>query len=292
MRQHHFCVSLSLILIVINVAAQDRTAVVERSFGNFVSATSLAVNGAGELLVVDGGRNLLCRYSAAGELLKSIGGKGWGALEFDQPTDVCASFPLDIFIADFNNRRLERFDRNMNFVQSLTEDNIASSPQQGFYARASSISPLGELYVVETDGRRVLKFTSQLSLEREFGSYNAGAGTLHAPADLVVGDDGAINVADGGRIVKFDAYGNYVSLFVVDTSVAIGAVSAIRGGLLNTMGDRIVARANDGTSLWELRRSMLVGAEEHESFRDAAVVSSTLYILTERRIMVCRFPAE
>ena len=271
-----------------NLFAQDRTLVVDRIVGEFVSAVSLASSGAGDIYVVDAGANQLQKFSSDGRLMKILGGKGWGSLEFDRPLDVCAAFPLDIFVVDENNRRVQRFDRPLNFVQSLSEDNVTPPRGGKFYPRASALSTIGELFVLESDAHRVIKFTTQLLPEREFGSYNAGAGSLTAPVDIVLTDDDLIRIADGTRVVSFDTYGNYMSAHTVDTSMGIAAISAFRGGFLCTFPDKVFAFLNDGTPLWTISRTMAVGMPAGEPFRDAIVLGSSLLVLTERHLAVCR----
>jgi hypothetical protein len=268
--------------------AQERTLVVDRIVGEFVSAVSLASSGAGDIYVVDAGANQLQKFSSDGRLMKILGGKGWGSLEFDRPLDVCAAFPLDIFVVDENNRRVQRFDRPLNFVQSLSEDNVTPPRGGKFYPRASALSTIGELFVLESDAHRVIKFTTQLLPEREFGSYNAGAGSLTAPVDIVLTDDGLVRVADGMKIFSFDTYGNYMTACTVDTSVGIIAISAFRGGFLCTFQDKLSAFLNDGTPLWTIRRAMAMGMPAGELFRDALVLGSSLLVLTERHLAVCR----
>ncbi len=271
-----------------NLFAQDRTLIVDRVVGEFVSAVSLASSGAGDIYVVDAGANQLQKFSSDGRLLKILGGKGWGSLEFDRPLDVCAAFPLDIFVVDENNRRVQRFDRPLNFIQSLSEDNVTPPHGGKFYPRAAALSTIGELFVLESDAHRVIKFTTQLLPEREFGSYNAGAGSLTAPVDIVLTDDGLVRVADGLEVFSFDAYGNYMSAHTVDTSMGIAAISAFRGGFLCTFPDKLSAFLNDGTPFWTISRTMAVGIPAGEPFRDAIVLGSSLLVLTERHLAVCR----
>lgn len=279
---------LCIAVLTSGTFCQNHALVVDHLGGEFVSAVSLASNGAGDLFVVDAGLHRLQKFSFDGKLLKTIGGKGWGSLEFDQPLDVCAAFPLDIFVVDQNNRRLQRFDRSLNFVQTFSDGNLTLPRGGNFYPRAATLSDLGELFVLESDARRVIKFTSQYAPDQEFGSYNAGAGSLNAPADIAISDDGLLHIADGGRIVAFDTYGNYMSAIVADTAAEISSISTFKGGILCTFPNRLSAFRNDGSLLWCIPREMTIGLPSGEAFRDGLLRGDWLILLTDRHLVFCR----
>lgn len=267
---------------------QPNTAVVDRTFGEFANAVSMSANAAGELFVLDAGKNELLKFSPKGELLKTIGGRGWGDLEFDSPTDVCANFALDIYVADYNNRRLQRFDRKMNLVQTFTIDNIMPPLSGAFYPRACALSSQGELFVIESDGGRILKFTPAQQLEHEFGSFNAGAGALLDPRDIAVTPEGRVFILDGHRVVEFDTFANYISSVLLDSLSAPISISATTNNLLVVDAQRIVVCSRDGTKQCEVSASSLVGFEGKGEFRDAVTASSMLYILTSHTLVVAK----
>jgi len=268
---------------------QPNTAVVDRTFGEFANAISLSANAAGELFVLDAGKNELLKFSPKGELLKTIGGRGWGDLEFDSPTDVCANFALDIYVADYNNRRLQRFDRKMNLVQTFAMNTIMPPLSGAFYPRACALSSQGELFVVELDGRRILKFTPAQQLEREFGSFNAGAGALLDPHDIAVTPEGRVLVLDGHRVVEFDTFANYIASISLDSLSIPISISATSNSMLVVDPQRIAVYSSDGTKRGEVTAGSIVGFEGKEEFRDAVATSTTLYILTLHTVIVAKF---
>ena len=273
-------------------AAQEKTVIVDRTFGTFENAVSLSLDAAGNLLVLDAGRNSLVKYSAKGELLKSIGGRGWGDLEFDSPTDLCANFALDIYVADYNNRRIQRFDRTMNLIQSITKEISMPSMNGAFYPRACALSSQGELFVAESDGRRILKFAPNEQLEREFGSFNAGAGALQEPRDIAVTPEGRVLVLDGHRVVEFDTFANYITSISLDSAYSPASISVAGNAILVIDGQRVVLYSSEGMRQGEVTARSLVGFEANGEFRDAAGAGSTLYILTSHTLVVAKMIAE
>lgn len=275
-----------------HIQGQEKTVIVDRTFGEFENAVSLSLNAAGNIFVLDAGKNSLVEYSAKGELLKTIGGRGWGDLEFDSPTDLCANFALDIYVADYNNRRIQRFDRTMNLVQSIMKENSMSFLNGAFYPRACALSSQGELFVVESDGRRILKFAPNQQLEREFGSYNAGAGVLREPRDIAVTPEGKVLVLDEHRVVEFDTYANYITSVRLDSVSSPGSISVTGNEMIVIDSQRATVYSLEGVRQSEITARSLIGVEAKGEFRDAATAGSTLYILTSHTIVVASITAE
>jgi len=280
------------VLLSSRVEGQEKTVIVDRTFGEFENAVSLSLDAAGNLFVLDAGKNSLVEYSAKGELLKTIGGRGWGDLEFDSPTDLCANFALDIYVADYNNRRIQRFDRRMNLVQSITKEISMPSMNGAFYPRACALSSQGELFVVESDGRRILKFAPNEQLEREFGSFNAGAGVLREPRDVAVTPEGRVLVLDEHRVVEFDTFANYITSVLLDSVFSPLSISVAGKGMIVIDPRRVVLYSLEGMRQGEITARSLIGVEANGEFRDAAGVGSTLYILTSHTIVVAKMIAE
>ena len=267
---------------------QTTSAIVDRQFGSFDDAVSVSVSANGDLMVLDAGKNQLLQFSQAGEVVKMIGGRGWGDLEFDSPTDVSANIGLNVYIADYNNRRVQRFDRKMNFVQSITADNIVPALSGSFYPRAVALSTQGELFVVESDGRRILKFDPAQHMEREFGGFNAGDGALTNPRDIAVAPDGKVIVLDNKRVVEFDTYANFLLSFQIDSLSVCSSVCLTATGVLVVGPEKILAYSFSGEKKFELSGQSLVGIQSPEEFRDVGVFGSTLFILTRHSIIVTK----
>ncbi len=279
---------LLCLILWTQLRSQEKAAVVDRAFGSFTNAVSLSLNAAGELFVLDAGTNELLKFSPRGEMLKKIGGRGWGNLEFDSPTDVNASFALDIYVADYHNRRVQRFDRSMNFTQSFSVDNIVPSLSGAFYPQACAVTSQGELFIVESDGRRILKLTTAQRLEREIGLFSGGAGALSDPRDISITGDGRVFVLDGRRIVEFDTFANYIASISLDSLFVPISISATSNSILVVDPRRIDIYSSGGTKQYEVSASSLIGFERKEEFRDAVATSTTLYILTLHTVIVAK----
>jgi hypothetical protein len=275
-----------------STSASREGSVVDFMIGTFLNAVSISVVPDGSIFVLDEGNNHLMEFAADGSLVKDIGGRGWGDLEFDSPTDVSAGFALNVYVADYNNRRIQRFDRKMNFVQSITADNIVPPLAGSFYPRAVALSAQGELFVVESDGRRVLKFDPAQHVEREFGGFNAGAGALVNPRDIAVTPDGRVIVLDQQRIVEYDTYANFLSSFQLDSLSVPTSLSLTRNGVIVVGPNKIVAYSLEGEKKYEIGEHSLIGSVGQQEFRDAGVFGSVLYILTRHSVIVTKVTSQ
>ena len=248
--------------------------VVDFTYGSFVNAASFSAASDGSLFVLDEGNNTLMQFAANGTLVKSIGGKGWGNFEFDQPTGVCASFPLNIYVADYDNRRVQQFDRKLNYVQSITDQNLPSLYSGEFYPTACAISSQGELFILETQGKRVLKFDQNQNFQMEFGSYSWGVGALSDPRDITVTPSDRVFVLDAHRVVAYDIFGNYVDSFSLLSPENPKTISSTKDEIVVTFPSSIKVFSSDGRPQFQISSQAVIGLPPNSEFRDALLMPS------------------
>ena len=97
---------------------------------------------------------------------------------------------------------------------------------QLYHPRGMGIDADGNLYVADTGGGRIVKFSPDGTVVAKMGGRGSGPGQFSEPTDVVVDSGGQIYVADAGnrRIVRLDAAGGYVSEWGIPQSVAHDAV--------------------------------------------------------------------
>jgi predicted membrane-bound mannosyltransferase len=117
-----------------------------RSFGtgDLFGPRDVVIDAQGNALVVDTGNKRISVYSPTGELVQTHGTGGSGDGQFDEPTSISISPEGDIYVADYWNQRVQHFDSNFAFVDSITIDSWGS---QGITDRA---------YLVALENGRVL----------------------------------------------------------------------------------------------------------------------------------------
>lgn len=164
----------------------------------------------GKVTVVDGENNVVRQYSADLRLLKEIGGPGWSDDRFDHPAGVWARNGIDIFIADYGNHRIQRFDRQLVFISSFSTRDRDNPDERFGYPTDVALSRLGDLFICDSENARIVKVSGLSKVERIFGDFGAGKGRLRNPNQVDVGPNDNIYVQDGKRIVVFDNFGNFI----------------------------------------------------------------------------------
>jgi hypothetical protein len=177
----------------------------------FVKATALDVDSEGSIYIIDRGKHQLLKFFPNGKPMRQIGGFGSGTQQFDDPRDVDAHTTLNVFVADYNNDRVMRYDRRLNFIGSLT-----SQWQEPFdFDRVMSIavSSQYDLFLLEDGRKRVMKFSRFAEPKESFGGIYETYGQLLEPGRITIEDNKRLFVADPAQeaVIVFDYLGNYVS---------------------------------------------------------------------------------
>ncbi len=242
----------------------------------------------GRVTVVDGENNVLRQYSGDLVLLKEIGGKGWSDDRFDQPAGVWARNGIDIFVADYGNHRIQRFDRQLVFISSFSTRDRDNPDERFGYPTDVALSRLGDLFICDSENARIVKVSGLSKVERTFGGFGAGKGRLQRPNQLDIGPKDNIYVQDGTRIVVFDTFGNFIhaidGLFSEEPllwadEAGLVALAGMRFFVFDTEDRPQTTVAIDSSRVRSTPRAFALG-------RDAA------YILTREGIVTLSNPRE
>ncbi len=168
------------------------------------------VDVADRITVIDTERSLVRLFRSDGTELRSVGGQGWDNDQFDSPRAIWARNGVDIFVADYGNHRIQRFDRSLNFVSSFSTRESSNPDERFGYPTDVALSRLGDLFICDTENSRILKVSRLSKVDRYFGGFDAGKGRLIAPSRLTLGPRDHVYVLDGSRIAVFDNFGNYL----------------------------------------------------------------------------------
>jgi len=205
-------------------------------FGNIGSTAStflrpagIAVNRAGQIVVVDSGNDRIQIFNSEGIFLREFGGFGWSDFQdesstgsnlnieeeisvrgnLNNPGDIAIS--RDMFILDRDNNRIVKFDDDRTFLLAFGKE----GQDKGEFYRPVGIGldRFSNIFVADTENDRIQKFNAEGRFIMEFGSFGWGEHNLNAPQDVAIDLNDYIYVVDRGnkRIQKFNDYGNFVS---------------------------------------------------------------------------------
>lgn len=243
----------------------------------------------GNIYLLDRETDLLWLRNAATGEVRTLGGKGWGETEFDRPSGIWVENGIDIYVADEGNHRVQRFDRELNFVSTLhTRDD--PDPRKRFgYPKGVALSRLGELFLLDGENVRVLKLNRANDVERSFGGVEAGAGRLRAPTGLVTGPRDRVYVADRGRVLVFDTFGNYLRELLTTNETDAIRIAADESGGIVLHGESVTAfDAEDRILRTGLSAAVLPQGAGRAV--DVALHAGKLYFLVEGKLIVVDDP--
>lgn len=175
-----------------------------------VRATAIDVDLHGNVYVLNAEGNTLSEFDRSGRLLHVIGGPGWQDAQFDRPAGLWARNGIDVFVADYGNHRIERFDRALSFVSSFSTHDSGNPDERFGYPSDVALSREGSLFICDTENSRIVKVDQTNTVERTFGDFGAGKGRLTMPRMVGLGPKDEVYVLDGERVAVFDAFGNFL----------------------------------------------------------------------------------
>ena len=176
-----------------------------------LKGTALDVDVAGHLLVLDKERGTLTMYDASLKTVAIAGGPGWEGGSFDQPAGLWAKNGLDIFVADYGNHRIQRFDRTLSYVSSLSTRSADDNATSFGYPTDVTVSRFGALYICDTENNRIVRVDAANTVEGTFGGFGGGAGKLDHPVQVAMGPGDQVYVLDPPRVLVYDLFGNFLS---------------------------------------------------------------------------------
>jgi hypothetical protein len=281
-----FTIAVCLFTVLSSASSQpvDSVFVEDYSVGTFLRATRIMVGTQGKIYVLDADENKISLFSNLQDAPKTLGGFGWSSSSFDKPTGV-ATDGVNIYVSDFGNHRIQRFDREFNYISSLSTRDTSDISSRFGYPLDIALSEIGDLFILDGENIRVMKFNSQGSFERAFGDINAGKGKLQNPIKLMA-TNYRIFVGEKNKILVYDYFGNFLG------SVGDGILSNLTGFTILKNG--LIAASND--SIWWFTRegifqkksslSHIISGDRIDQIQDIAWKGDQLFILSQHRIHI------
>ena len=278
MRIHH----LIYIFVFLCSTGYSQNFRYERSFGSFKHATSFYINSAGVVFITDDVTDEVYQIDTLGNLFNLVGGYGWEKNAFDDPVDIFAD-ALKVFVTDKNNHRIQRFDKNLNFIfQFRTFDSDIEEERFG-YPLSAVPSNLGDVFILDSDNNRILKFDLFGNFIMDIGGYDYGSYYLQKPRQLAISMQNNIYVLDGKDIYIFDNYGTAIG----DIEIP-GEMRSIRiiFQWLTINSDKKIYISNLNSKEQKLIEVMLNGYDDEFEIVSSLVFNAKLYVLTPKSILV------
>ncbi len=255
------------------------------AFGSFQHARRIALNPQGWIYVVDAGQNAVVIYKSATDSLFVLGGFGWSTSTFDRPSGI-ATDGLNVYVSDFGNHRIQRYDRYSALLSSLLTRDTSYAPARFGYPTGVALTTLGDLLVLDSENARIVEFSADSRFERDFGGLNTSGGKLQDPVKICVGGDQFVYVLEKQRIVEFDYFGNYLRTFGQKSGGEILGGQATASGIAVVSSDTLFWYSTDGVLMSTLAFSTLLADQPVQNVQDVAFDGERMFVLTPTRCQI------
>ncbi len=168
--------------------------------GQLSKPAGIAVDTQGNIYVADTNNNRIQKFSPTGASGGIYGQQGKAPVgtspRFLGPQAVAVDTQGNIYVADTFNGRIQKLDRNGNFVWQKP---VSGQP------RGIAVDTQGNVYVTSFFNDKVLKLDANGKLITSWGGRGRGNGLFEGPAAIAVDSSGRVYVTDTGdnRVVIF-----------------------------------------------------------------------------------------
>ncbi len=172
--------------------------------------TGITIGPQGNLFITDTGNDRVVKCDGAGTFLRETGGFGRETGQFNRPTYIATDHGLNVYVVDTQNKRVQRFDRDLNFIST-----IGIEPGDDFSGfgllEGIAVASGGELLISDIEDDHVIKLDNFYTYSRTFGGYGYGQGSLRDPLGICVDRKENVYVADSqnDRVAIYDLFGNF-----------------------------------------------------------------------------------
>jgi DNA-binding beta-propeller fold protein YncE len=257
--------------------------IVRAEVGSFEHANRIAICPDGSILICDEGRNEITLFDGSLKRLASTGGYGWGNDVFEKPTGV-AGDGLNYYVADYGNHRVLRLDRSLSYISSLrTRDTSVAEARFG-YPQGIAVSSRNELFILDSENLRIVKFSSDGRFERSFGDNEPPEKKIVHPLDIAITQNNQVCVLDNSRILLFDFFGTFLKTIEEPSIEGATGFDAWEEGFVVTTSKLIIFLDNHGVAVEQYESSQILGASSvFAPFQDVARAGNNIYLITSSK---------
>ena len=179
--------------------------------GQFDHPSDVAVDAAGDVLVLDQGNDRVEEFGPEGAYIREFGSEGEGVLDFDGPRSIVVSAG-EIWIADTDASRVQEFSETGEFVANFTV---------GFRPEGLAVDGNGDVWLLDRETTGTGGEKARLEVYSQAGHYlkavgaaGSGAGEVTEPTDIAYDGHSDIWVTNvhgqQDRVIEFNESGELI----------------------------------------------------------------------------------
>ena len=194
--------------------------------GQFECPRAVTTDRRGSIYVVDHWNHRIQKFSPEGRFLLEFAEQGgpWGEDEaygkFSYPYGVAVDSAGYIYVSDFNNNRIQKFDPRGKIVTDEDGEPVVwgtAGRQDGQFNNPAgmAIDSRDRLYVADVGNNRIQRFTTEGDFDGKWGKEGRKRGEFDRPYGVCVDEDDNVYVADtwNHRVQKFTPTGRLLWVY-------------------------------------------------------------------------------
>ncbi|MFM8445677.1 MAG: fibronectin type III domain-containing protein [Methylococcus sp.] len=181
--------------------------------GVFNLPKGIAVDGSGNVYVLDTSNHRIQKFNPSGVYQSTIGGYGAADGAFSSPAGLALDSGGNLYVVDNGNSRIQKFTSSGQFLNKWGSSGNGNG-QFNFGSAYDNIAldSSGNIYVVDSNNNRIQKFKPDGSFDRAWGTLGAADGQFSFPQGIAIAASDTVYVTDSNnhRIQKFSPTGAFL----------------------------------------------------------------------------------
>ncbi len=186
---------------------------------------------------------------------------------------------MDVFVADFENHRVQRFDKHLNFIASFSTYENENLENRFRFVQSVVVNSKNEIHILDGENKRVLKFSDfSKNVEKIIGGIDAGSGKIKFPVQIEFDSLNQLYVLEKNKIICFDEFGNY--FFTIGNEVLKNANG------FSIYDDKIYVADDSSLKIFFLQGKFFEEKKFDFKIQDVALYENKIFLLNEKKFFL------
>ncbi|MBF0592498.1 MAG: hypothetical protein HQL02_10470 [Nitrospirae bacterium] len=179
--------------------------------GQFYGPDGIAIDGSGNVYVVDEDNNRVQKFTSDGKFITKWGSQGFDDGQFSLPTGIAIDRSGNVYVTELNNGCIQKFTGDGKFITKWGSQ--GRNDGQFYEVSGIALDASDNVYIADTENGRIQKFTSDGTFITKWGSQGSSNGQFFGPQGIAVDGSGNIYITDENnhRIQKFNYDGKFIT---------------------------------------------------------------------------------
>jgi hypothetical protein len=181
-----------------------------------------------------------------------------------------------------------RFDRSLNFISSFTTRDTSFLSARFGSPLGVALSRFGDLFVLDGENLRVIKFGATMQYERSFGGIDDARARIRQPLKILISSGDHVFVLEPERVLEFDYFGQFVREIGTGRIRDARSLCLVRDGLVVATSGSLMWFNDRSELVREVRARDVVAGSSIEPIEDLIIGNGQLLLLTSTRLHFIR----